>query len=47
MHIDRQAARVLGTALCALCTFAGTAGEVVELRNAGFEETGKNKYPVG
>ena len=36
-----------GAAFCALCASVGFAGEVVELKNAGFEETGKGKYPVG
>lgn len=36
-----------GAAFCAFCVSVGFAGEVVELKNAGFEETGKNKYPVG
>ena len=45
--MERHDANVVAAAFCALCAGVVFAGAPVELKNAGFEEVGKNGYPVG
>ena len=38
---------IMMTAVCALSAATAFAGATVDLKNAGFEETDRNGYPVG